>query len=160
ARRVAARARALVMTAVAHDPYLAPDDAVWRGAERLVDVRDLWRQSDVLSLHLPLTPETHRLVNGEVLAALKPETLLINTARGGIVDENALIEALAQGRLGGAALDVFEAEPLSAAAAAPFEGLPNVILTPHIAGATKEANQRVSQLTVANVLAALEATHG
>lgn len=156
ARDVAARAAALGMRVVAHDPHLAADDPVWRRAERLTAAALLAR-SDVLSLHLPLTPETRGLIGAEAMAAMTPGAILINTARGGIVDEAALAEALKSGHLGGAAIDVFADEPLSAAAGAVFDDAPNLILTPHVAGITAEANRRVSAVTVANVLAELEA---
>ena len=106
---------------------------------------------------MPLTAETRGLIGAEALSAMKPGAVLINTARGGIVDEAALADALKQGALGGAALDVFEREPLDIAAAAVFQDVPNLILTPHVAGVTGEANVRVSRVTVANVLEVLEA---
>ncbi len=87
---------------------------------------------------------------------MKPGAILINTARGGIVDEEALAAALREGRLGGAALDVFATEPLTAEAAEIFHGIPNLILTPHVAGLTDEGNARVSALTIANVIEELE----
>ena len=83
---------------------------------------------------------------------MRAGAILINTARGGVVDESALVEALREGRLGGAALDVFESEPLDGESGAAFAGVPNVLLTPHIAGITEEANQRVSFVTAQNVL--------
>ncbi|MEM9248843.1 MAG: hydroxyacid dehydrogenase [Pseudomonadota bacterium] len=154
ARAVADVARALGMTIVAHDPYLSKTDPAWSGArsetfERLLSV------ADVLSLHVPLTDSTAGLLGPDALLQMKPGALLINTARGGIVDAPALVDALITGHLGGAALDVFETEPLSGPAAARFSACPNLILTPHIAGVTREANARVSQMTVENVCAAL-----
>jgi (S)-sulfolactate dehydrogenase len=154
ARETAARARALGMRVVAHDPHLAADDPAWSGVERL-ERGALLERADVLSLHVPLTPETRGLIDVEALALMKPGAALINTARGGVVDETALAAALKAGRLGGAALDVFETEPLTEAAARVFEGCPNLILTPHIAGVTRESDVRVSELTVANVAEAL-----
>ena len=154
AREVARRARALGMTVVSHDPHLAADDPAWQGVERL-DRDALLASADVLSLHVPLTPETRGLIDAEAIGRMKPGAVLINTARGGIVDEAALAAALRDRRLGGAALDVFATEPLTAEAAV-FAGLPNLILTPHIARVTEEGNIRVSAVTVAAILEALE----
>jgi len=150
ARAVAARARAMGMEIAAHDPFLTDDDPAWEGVSRCTGP-ELLARSDVLSLHVPLTDGTRGLIGAEALAAMKPGAVLINTARGGIVDEPALAAALKAGRPGGAALDVFATEPLTAEAGAVFAGVPNLILTPHIAGVTGEANVRVSAVTVANV---------
>lgn len=152
ARVVAAKARALGMEVAAFDPYVASDNVAWAGIERCYDPEALVARADVLSLHLPLTDETRGLINAGMLARMKPGAVLINTARGGIVDEAALCKALSTGALGGAALDVFAEEPLTATAAERFRGVPNLVLTPHIAGVTAEANARVSLLTVQNVL--------
>ena len=154
AREVASRARALGMTVIAHDPVLAADNPAWRDVGR-VALHDLLARADAVSLHVPLTDETRGLIDADALAAMKPSAVLVNTARGGVVDEAALADALRAGRLGGAALDVFEEEPLGAEAARAFEGCPNLVLTPHVAGVTAEANDRVSRLTVRNVARAL-----
>jgi (S)-sulfolactate dehydrogenase len=106
---------------------------------------------------VPLTDATRALLDAGRIAAMKPGAVLVNTARGGIVDEAALAQALRDGRLGGAALDVFEHEPL--AAGSPLAGAPNLILTPHIAGVTRESNQRVSSLIASRVAASLDAIH-
>ena len=151
ARETAGRAVALGMSVAAHDPYVPADSSHWTGVERL-DLADLLASSDVVSLHVPLTPETRGLIDGAALARMKRDAVLINAARGGIVDEPALAAALREGRLAGAALDVFEQEPLGAEQGARFAGLANVILTPHIAGVTVESNVRVSRLTAENVL--------
>ena len=151
ARQVAARARAFGLMVAAHDPFVPEGDPAWVEAERM-DLLALLGVSDVVSLHVPLTDATRGLLGAEALARMRPGAVLINSARGGVVDERALAEALREGRLGGAALDVFETEPLSAEAGRAFEGLPNVILTPHIAGVTEESNVRVSAVTVDNVL--------
>ena len=156
ARQTAARARALGMTVIAHDPHLAPDDPAWAEAER-VALPDLLARADAVSLHVPLTPATRHLIGTAELARMRADAVLINAARGGVVDEAALAEALRAGRLAGAALDVFETEPLTAAAAARFDGLENLILTPHIAGVTRESNARVSDLIASRVLAHLAA---
>ncbi|RJE89107.1 hydroxyacid dehydrogenase [Paracoccus onubensis] len=151
AREVAARAGALGMTIIAHDPHLDASDPAWTMAEP-VSLDDLLARSDVLSLHVPLTSQTRHVINAESLSGMRASAVLINAARGGVVDEDALADALKAGRLAGAALDVFEAEPLTAEAGARFAGLANVILTPHIAGVTEESNIRVSSLIADKVL--------
>lgn len=155
ARETAARASALGMTVIAYDPYLPGDDPRWRGV-RNAAFEDVLHEADVLSLHTPLTDETRHLLNEDAFKAMKPDAAVVNAARGGIVDEAALAAALREGRLGGAALDVFETEPLTAAAGEKFKGLSNVVLTPHIAGVTAESNVRVSKATVENVLRVLD----
>jgi (S)-sulfolactate dehydrogenase len=150
AREVAHRARALGMIVAAHDPNVPIEDPIWAGVARC-DREELAAHADIISLHVPLTDETRNMVNADAIARMKPGAILINTARGGIVDELALVAALRSGALGGAALDVFATEPLTAAAAAPFRDVPNLILTPHIAGLTAESDKRVSAITVANV---------
>lgn len=151
ARAVAVRAIALGMKIAAYDPFLPDDDPHWATAERC-SLAEVLAKADVLSLHVPLTDETRNLIDASALAQMKASAILINTARGGVVDEAALAEALRAGRLGGAALDVFETEPLTVEAATKFEGIANLILTPHIAGVTQPGNIRVSAVTVANVV--------
>jgi (S)-sulfolactate dehydrogenase len=116
---------------------------------------DLLRDADVVSLHVPLTPATRKLMDAGKLALMKHGAILVNTARGGVVDESALAAALNAGRLGGAALDVYEAEPLPAGS--PLAGCRHLILTPHIAGVTRESNARVSMMIAEKVAAALAA---
>ncbi len=136
---VARRARAFGMTLVGHDPFVAP--AVAREHEvRLVAVEELFRAADYLSLHVGLTPQTHGIVNAQTLATMKPGARIVNCARGELIDTPALVSALKEGKLAGAALDVFEQEPLKDS---PLFGLPNVLLTPHIAGSTAEAQEAV-----------------
>jgi (S)-sulfolactate dehydrogenase len=156
ARETGTRARALGMSVAAVDPYVPADHPAWRDAARHETLDALLAAVDIVSLHTPLTPETRHLIDARALGLMRPGALLLNAARGGVVDETALAEALRSGRLGGAALDVFESEPLTAAAAARFADLPNLLLTPHIGGVTIESNQRVSQVTMANVRAVLE----
>jgi (S)-sulfolactate dehydrogenase len=146
ARETARLARGLGFSLAAHDPFVPADAPEWEGVDNL-SLADLAGGCDVVSLHVPLTDGTRHLVDADFLAGMKPGAVLINAARGGVVDEAALAAALRAGRLGGAALDVFETEPLTAAAAAKFDGLPNLILTPHIAGVTAESNVRVSSAT-------------
>ncbi len=145
ARTLAVRARALGMQVQAHDPMLALDDTAW--AEHGVLSRpldELLATSHVVSLHVPLTAETRNLIDARALARLPRGALLVNTARGGIVDEAAVAEALGSGHLGGAALDVFDREPLPATES--FVGVPNLILSPHLAGLTEESAARISQV--------------
>ena len=158
ARDTAARARALGMEVLAHDPFVAGGDPVWsETGARPAPLEALLAEADVVSLHVPLGPGTRHLIDAGRLAAMKPGAVLVNAARGGVVDEGAVAAALRVGRLGGAALDVFEVEPLTAAAAAVFAGAPNLILTPHVAGVTAESNVRVSELIADKVLARLAA---
>jgi (S)-sulfolactate dehydrogenase len=153
ARETARRARALGMTVVAFDPYVPAEHPAWAelGAAP-VSLDAVLATADAVSLHVPLSPGTRNLIDADALARMKPGAVLVNAARGGVVDEAALAAALKAGTLGGAALDVFEAEPLPAAGGSVFAGCPNLILTPHIAGVTEESNVRVSSVTAANVL--------
>ena len=154
-RETAVRAKAMGMRVIAHDPYLSSEDIAWQTVEN-VSWAELLEISDVISLHVPLTQETKHLINEQTITNLKKGAIIINAARGGVVDEQALITALRSGQLGGAALDVFEQEPLDAASGVALKGIPNLILTPHIGGVTVESNQRVSALTAENVRKALE----
>jgi (S)-sulfolactate dehydrogenase len=155
ARRVAARASALGMRVWAHDPYLATDAPAWDSVES-VDLARLISESDAISIHIPLTSETSGLFGREAISSMKPTAVLVNTARGGIVDEGALADALRGQRIRGAAIDVFEHEPVDRAYGRRFENVPNLILTPHIAGVTEESNRRVSQMTADLVRSVLE----
>ena len=154
AKETAKRAVALGMRVSAFDPYVKPESSAWDqlwGRVEPSSLPDLIAGSDVISLHVPLTPETRNLVGADAISRMKPGTILINAARGGVVDEDALAKALKDGRLGGAALDVFEEEPVSAERGAIFGGCRNLVLTPHVAGVTAESNVRVSWVTVENV---------
>lgn len=158
-RRVAVRAAALGMHVWAHDPYLAADDPAWDSAKN-VELRRLISQSDAVSIHVPLTSETAGLFDKEAIDSMKSSAVLVNTARGGIVDEEALVEALQQNRIRGAAIDVFDHEPVERSYGQLFENVPNLILTPHIAGVTEESNLRVSQMTAEIVKSVLEGEDG
>jgi (S)-sulfolactate dehydrogenase len=153
-RLTARKAAAIGMRVIAHDSLLPADAEAWRDVEgppRSLDA--LLSESDVVSLHVPLTPATRGLLDRARLSRMKRDAVLINTARGGLVDEAALAAMLHEGRLGSAALDVFENEPLPRGS--PLAGVPRLLLTPHIAGVTVESNERVSALIAERVAAAL-----
>ena len=144
-RNVAKRAAALGMTLAAYDPAFTPEHGLEVSPMPLADCL---AASDAISLHMPLTDTTRSMINAETLAMMRPGAVLVNTARGGIVDHDALAASLRSGHLGGATLDVFENEPTTPASLAMFSDLSNIWLTPHIAGVTVEATQRVSWMTV------------
>ena len=140
----------LGMRVLGFDPYKDP----WPdGIERCVDLDPLLRQADFISIHVPLTRETRHLIGTATLTTMKPTAILVNTARGGIVDEAAVAEAVAAGRLAGAGLDVVVDEPLKPSH--PLNGTPNIILTPHVAGVTEEAMMRMAQDSAADILRVL-----
>ena len=150
AREIAGRARGLSMNVIAHDPYLEDGHAAWGNVNR-VSFDDVVSQSDAVSIHVPLTNETRNLLDRDTIARMRRGSILINPSRGGIVDEDAVVNALRSGQLGGAAIDVFAIEPVSATAGARFLNAPNLIATPHIAGITKESNARVGAMTADNI---------
>ena len=147
-------ARGLGMRVIATDALLPATAAAWNAADaRHASIDGVLQEADVVSLHVPLTAETRNLLDASRLSMMKPGAILINTSRGGVVDESALAAALTAGKLGGAALDVFDPEPLPAGS--PLGGAPNLILTPHIAGVTRESNERVSSMIAERVASAL-----
>ena len=148
-RTVARLAAGLGMHVIAFDPRMQKTDPQWR------DLDALFELSDVVTLHVPLDAGTRGLVDGPRLARMQKQAVLINTSRGGILDEAALAAALRAGQLGGAALDVFAEEPLRAGS--PLDGAPNLLLTPHVSGLTRESNERVGAMIAAGVAAALAA---
>ncbi|MGP9497795.1 MULTISPECIES: hydroxyacid dehydrogenase [unclassified Halomonas] len=154
ARETAKRALALDMRVIAFDPHLAADASEWTGIERYESLSSLLEAADAVSLHVPLTEDTRHLIDAAALQRMKNSAILINAARGGIVDEGALATALREGRLAGALLDVFEQEPLMQGSV--LEDIPNLIVTPHIAGVTDESNARISQMTADNVRTVLD----
>lgn len=148
---VARRARAFGMAVLAYDPYVTADRAAQLGAQ-LAELDELLARSDFVSLHCPLTPKTRHLIDAERLKRMRPTAYLINCARGGIVDEAALANALAEGRLAGAAVDVFAEEPPSGS---PLMGAPNVVMTPHLGASTKEAQGEAAVAVAEEVLRVL-----
>ena len=143
------------MKVIAHDPYLAEDRARTMGVE-LVGLADLYRRSDIISLHTTMTNETRHMIDAEAIGRMKNGVRIVNCARGGLVDENALVDALASGKVAGAAFDVFEHEPC--APDHPLLACDNVILTPHIGASTTEAQESVAMSIAEQVVEYL--THG
>ncbi|OZI63099.1 NAD(P)-dependent oxidoreductase [Bordetella genomosp. 11] len=141
-RITAALARAVGMQVCAHDAVLDAAHDAWRDVIRHADLDTLMRESDVVSVHVPLMDATRDLIDARRLALMPRHAILVNVARGGVVNEAALAETLRRGGIAGAAVDVFETEPLTADSV--FAGIPNLVLTPHIAGVTAESNVRVS----------------
>jgi (S)-sulfolactate dehydrogenase len=154
-RETARLATAMGMRVVAHDPFVADDDPAW-GMVTPRAMNEVLMQADAVSLHVPLMEGTRHLIGPEQIAQMKPGAVLVNATRGGVLDEAALVEGLRNGQLSGAALDVFETEPLSVEAGSRFAGLANLILTPHIAGQTEESNIRVGELVTDRVIAHLD----
>lgn len=144
-------ARGLGMEVIAFDAMLASDHPAFAvGVARSATLEEVCAQADVVSLHVPLVESTRHLFDARRIAAMKRGAVLINSARGGVLDEAAVAAALKSGQLGGAAIDVFESEPLAADSV--FVGCPNLVLTPHIAGVSAESNERVSSLIAQRVL--------
>src|SRR6185369_15769520 len=148
-QRFARMCDAMGMKVLGHDPYAKDlQDYI-----RPVDLDTIWRESDALSLHCPLTPENREMVNAQTLAACKRGVILVNTARGGLVDEAALLQAVRSGQVAAAGLDSFAVEPMTAPH--PFHAEPNIILSPHIGGVTGDAYVNMGVGAARNVLAAL-----
>ena len=150
-QQVARRAVGLGMDVVAHDPFVAKDRFRELGVTRAETVDDVLAAADFLTLHLPLSDETRGSIDADALAKMRPGARLINAARGELVDEDALLEALRSGHLAGAALDVFSAEPYSG----PLLELDSVVVTPHLAASTEEAQDRAGMIVAEQVAAAL-----
>ena len=149
---VARRAVALGMRVLGYDPYLPPAALRERGATPVEDLEALLAQADVVSVHVPLTPETRGLLGPAAFARMKQGVIVLGTARGGVIDEDALLAALERGRVRGAGLDVFAQEPPGPT---PLVTHPRVVATPHIAAQTEEAQRRVAEDIAREVLAAL-----
>jgi D-3-phosphoglycerate dehydrogenase len=152
--RTAKRCLAMEMTVLIYDPYKTPAEIKAAGCEPVADLDAALPRADFVSIHCPKTPETVGMFSAARLKRMKPTAYLINTARGGIVNEAALYEVLVSGQLAGAGLDVFEQEPPPSGHSL-FE-LPNVVMAPHVAGVTREAVDRMSLQTARNILSALD----
>ena len=150
-RRFARMCEAMGMKVIGHDPFAQDLPAFIRP----VDLATLWRESDAISLHCPLTPENRGMVDARALQACKRGVMLVNTARGGLVDEAALLQAVRSGQVAAAGLDSFAVEPMQAPH--PFHGQANIILSPHIGGVTRDAYVNMGVGAARNVLAVLEA---
>lgn len=150
ARHTARLARAFEMEIVAHDPFCSPEVMAEQGVTPMADLDELVASSLVISLHAPLTDATRNLIDARRLGLMRPDAILINTARGGLIDEASLMQALADGRIAGAGLDSFAQEPLPADH--PFLTEPRLILTPHIGGVTAAANARVGVMAAQGIV--------
>ncbi|ACX51187.1 D-3-phosphoglycerate dehydrogenase [Ammonifex degensii KC4] len=148
---VAKRAQAMEMKIIAYDPYI-PEERARDLRVKLVPLDTLLQEADFITIHIPLSKETYHLIDREAFVKMKPGVRLINCARGGIVDEEALYEALKEGKVAGAALDVFEKEPVTSH---PLFSLPNVVVTPHLGASTVEAQLAVAEVIAQEVLTAL-----
>jgi D-3-phosphoglycerate dehydrogenase len=151
-RQVARRALGLEMRVVAFDPFVAKERFRELGVEHADTEDELYAAADFVTLHLPLTPETRRSIGAEAFAKMRDGVRLVNAARGELVDEDALVDALRSGKVAAAALDVFSSEPY----AGPLLELPNVVVTPHLAASTEEAQDRAGVIVAEQVAAALE----
>ena len=149
--KVARRAAGFDMKVIAYDPYRNEELAESVGATYRGTLDEVLKEADIISLHLPICPETCHLIGEREIALMKPRAVLVNTSRGGIVDETALIEALENDRILGAGLDVFEKEPLDKDS--PFFKLKNVILSPHCSADTFETTRKVSMAAAQNLIA-------
>jgi D-3-phosphoglycerate dehydrogenase len=152
--RTAKRCLAMEMNVLIYDPYKSAAEIKAAGCEPVSDLDAALPRADFVSIHCPKSPETIGMFNAARLKRMKPSAYLINTARGGLVDEAALHEALVSGKLAGAGLDVFEQEPPPSGHS--LFALPNVIMAPHVAGVTREAVDRMSEQTARNILSALD----
>jgi D-3-phosphoglycerate dehydrogenase / 2-oxoglutarate reductase len=149
--RFARMADAMGMRVLGHDPYAKALPAWVQRAE----LETIWRESDAISLHCPLTADNARMLNAQALAACRRGVIIVNTARGGLIDEAALLAALESGQVGSAGLDSFAVEPMTAGH--PFHGHPRITLSPHIGGVTADAYVKMGVASVNNALAVLKA---
>ena len=147
-RGVAKRAQGFSMKVLAYDPYM---DEAYAAANDITPatIDEIVREADVISLHFPLTPETRHIISGELMRKMKRGVIIVNTARGGLIDEDATLELLESGHLGGLGLDAFEEEPLGET---PLTAFDNVVLTPHTAAHTHEATANMANMAVDNLI--------
>jgi D-3-phosphoglycerate dehydrogenase len=155
--RTAKRCLAMEMNVLVYDPYKPAAEIKAAGCEPVADLDAALPRADFVTIHCPKTPDTTGLFNAARIGRMKPTAYLVNTARGGIVDERALYDALSSGKLAGAGLDVFEQEPPPVGHS--LFSLPNVIMAPHVAGVTHEALDRMGLQTAKNILSALDGEH-
>ena len=148
ARETAEVSRGFDMECIAYDPFVADDDTPDH-VEKIEAKRELFERADVVSVHTPLTPKTRNAVSADELEALGPEGVIVNTSRGGVVDESALVDALDRGTIAGAGVDVFAEEPPESSH--PLFDRQDAVLTPHVGGLTREALERMSRGAAANV---------
>jgi D-3-phosphoglycerate dehydrogenase len=151
-QQVARRAAGLGMRVVAYDPFVAPERFRELGVDRVDDAEQVYAAADFITLHLPLTDETRQSINAAAFAKMRDGVRIVNAARGELLDEEALLDAVRSGKVGGAALDVFSSEPYSG----PLLELDNVVVTPHLAASTEEAQDRAGVIIAGQVAAALE----
>lgn len=150
-KNLAGYAQGFGMHVIAYDPYMNKEYADAHNIEA-ASFEDVIKKSDFLSLHLPLTPDTKHLINEEVMSKMKPAAVIVNTSRGGIIDENAAYKFLKDGKLGGLGIDVFEMEPPKDS---PLFELNNVVVTPHTAAHTKEATENMANAAAENLIEVL-----
>ncbi|MBL10606.1 MAG: hypothetical protein CL402_08870 [Acidiferrobacteraceae bacterium] len=153
-RQVASRATAFKMNIYAIDPYIDEQEMTHRGVTPITALDSILPMLDIITLHCPLTSETQYMINESVLAKLKSSALIINTARGGIINEDDLLQSLTDNQIAGAGLDVFESEPPDSSN--PLLKLPNVVVSPHCAGVTKESLVAMARISAMNLLAGLD----
>ena len=151
-QQVARRAAGLGMRVVAYDPFVSPDRFRELGVERVESEREVYAAADFITLHLPLTDQTRGSINAKAFGRMRNGVRIVNAARGALVDEDDLLEALKSGKVGGAALDVFSTEPYTG----PLLELDNVVATPHLAASTEEAQDRAGVIIAEQVAAALD----
>lgn len=147
---VGAKACAMGMDVIAYDAVMPPDAPAWQTTRR-VDLDTLLTEADIITLHCPKLPQTIDLIDAAAFARMKPGAILINSARGGIVNERDCADALRGGKIAGAALDTLDVEPINAVTQKLFQGVANLILSPHVAGVTLDANRRIAEVAAENV---------
>jgi len=152
--RVTAKyARALNMKTIGYDPYIPKEKLESEGIEKVESIGEVMERADFISIHVPHTPETHHIINEEMLSKMKPSAYIVNCARGGVVDESALYKVLKENKIAGAALDVYEEEP---ARDNPLFELDNIVFTPHLGASTREGQIRAGTICAEQILKVLD----